>query len=77
MAAVSLLSRSAAGVIVMRLPEGQYVANFTRVAKEEEKDDIEDIDETEAETLIENEAEIVAEVDVEDDMATAEENPEA
>ena len=74
---VSLLSRSAAGVIVMRLPEGQYVANFTRVAKEEEKDDIEDIDETEAETLIENEAEIVTEVDVEDDMATAEENPEA
>ncbi len=34
---ISLLSRSAGGVIVMRLPEGQYIANFTRVAKEEDE----------------------------------------
>ncbi len=34
---ISLLSRSASGVIVMRLPDGQYIANFTRVAKEEEE----------------------------------------
>ncbi len=34
---ISLLSRSAGGVIVMRLPDGQYIANFTRVAKEEEE----------------------------------------
>ena len=33
---LSILSRTAGGVIVMRLPEGQYVANFTVVAKEEE-----------------------------------------
>ncbi len=31
---ISLLSRSASGVIVMRLPEGQYIANFTKVQKE-------------------------------------------
>jgi DNA gyrase subunit A len=36
---ISILSRSAAGVIVMRLPEGQYVANFTVVAKEEAKEE--------------------------------------
>ncbi len=42
---ISLLSRSAAGVIVMRLPEGQYVANFTKVAKEEEETDTIDSDE--------------------------------
>ncbi len=39
---ISLLSRSAAGVIVMRLPEGQYIANFTKVAKEEKAEDAED-----------------------------------
>ena len=46
---ISLLSRSAGGVIVMRLPEGQYVANFTRVAKEEssEESDEEISEETE------------------------------
>ena len=35
---ISLQSRSATGVIVMRLPEGQYVANFTKVAKEPEEE---------------------------------------
>ncbi len=35
---ISLLSRSAAGVIVMRLPEGHYIANFTKVAREEEEE---------------------------------------
>ncbi len=34
---ISLLSRSAGGVIVMRLPEGQYIANFTKVQKEPEE----------------------------------------
>ena len=33
---VSLLSRAAGGVIVMRLAEGQEVVNFTKVAREEE-----------------------------------------
>ena len=35
---LSVLSRSAGGVIVMRLPEDQYVANFTVVAREEDGD---------------------------------------
>ena len=45
---VSVLSRTAGGVIVMRLPEGQYVANFTVVAKEkdEELEESEEFDET-------------------------------
>jgi DNA gyrase subunit A len=38
-AGVSLLSRSAGGVIVMRLGEGQNIVNFTKVAKAEEKED--------------------------------------
>ena len=42
---LSVLSRSAGGVIVMRLPDDQYVANFTIVAKEEK--DEEEISETE------------------------------
>ena len=37
---LSILSRSASGVIVMRLPEAQYVANFTVVAKEESDEDM-------------------------------------
>ena len=44
---LSILSRTAGGVIVMRLPEGQYVANFTVVAKEEEEDTDANTDETE------------------------------
>ena len=39
---VSVLSRSASGVIVMRLPEGQYVANFTVVAQEDKEDELSD-----------------------------------
>ena len=57
---ISILSRSAAGVIVMRLPEGQYVANFTVVAKEE-KEDVEDEDD-----------EIVTEEGVETDIEAVE-----
>ncbi len=54
---ISLLSRSAAGVIVMRLPEGQYIANFTKVEREPEEEAEEaelteavEIEETPAET---------------------------
>jgi len=43
-AGVSLLSRSAAGVIVMRLGEGQNIVNFTKVAKAEDKDEEEIIE---------------------------------
>jgi DNA gyrase subunit A len=54
---LSILSRTAGGVIVMRLPEGQYVANFTVVAKEE-KDTNEELDEADTEAVeIELEAE--------------------
>ena len=35
---VSLLSRTAGGVIIMRLAEGQSVVNFTKVAREEESE---------------------------------------
>ncbi len=41
---ISQMSRSATGVIVMRLPEGQYIANFTKVAKEEEETDTDAVD---------------------------------
>ncbi len=56
---VSLLSRSAAGVIVMRPPEGQYIANFTKVAKEEEAADAED-EQTIEEAVTEEEADTEA-----------------
>jgi DNA gyrase subunit A len=48
---LSVLSRSAGGVIVMRLPEDQYVANFTIVSKEEKED--EEIEDTENTEMIE------------------------
>ncbi len=54
---LSVLSRSAGGVIVMRLPEDQYVANFTVVAREE-KDDAEDEDGENASLLEDSDGEI-------------------
>ena len=36
---ISTYSRTASGVIVMRLEKGQKLVNVTRVAKEEEKED--------------------------------------
>ena len=48
---LSILSRTAGGVIVMRLPEGQYVANFTVVAKEEDEDAEMDAEETRTEAV--------------------------
>ena len=55
---LSILSRSAGGVIVMRLPGDQYVANFTVVAKEEksENDDLPDDENGEIEGVDEIEA---------------------
>ena len=61
---ISVLSRSAGGVIVMRLPEGQYVANFTIVAKEEEKDD--ETDDTFEDEITDTEA---VEVEIQADEA--------
>ena len=60
---IPVYSRSASGVIVMRLADGQSVVNFTKLAREEEKDD------EPAETV---EAVEVAEA-VENTEATAEE----
>ena len=37
---VPTYSRSAGGVIVMRLAEGQHIVNFTRVAREEPEDEV-------------------------------------
>ena len=56
---ISILSRSAAGVIVMRLPEGQYVANFTVVAKEEKEDVEDENDEIVTEEGVETDTEAV------------------
>ena len=66
---ISILSRSASGVIVMRLPEGQYVANFTIVAKEEEKDD-------EADDMMEDEITDTEAVEVEIQADEADETTE-
>ena len=66
---ISVLSRSAGGVIVMRLPEGQYVANFTIVAKEEEKDD-------EADDMMEDEITDTEAVEVELQADEADETTE-
>ena len=66
---ISILSRSASGVIVMRLPEGQYVANFTIVAKEEEKDD-------EADDMMEDEITDTEAVEVEIQADEADETDE-
>ena len=63
---LSILSRTAGGVIVMRLPEGQYVANFTVVAKEEKEDGETDTEEMTADIeAVEIEIESEAEVDTE------------
>jgi DNA gyrase subunit A len=62
---ISILSRSAAGVIVMRLPEGQYVANFTVVAKEEAKEEEEadiaegEVDASDADAVEANDIEVI------------------
>ena len=37
---ISTYSRSAGGVIVMRLAEGQHIVNFTKVAREEPEDEV-------------------------------------
>ncbi len=47
-------SRSAGGVIIMRLSEGQFIANFTRISRDDEPADTADSDTAEPE-LVENE----------------------
>jgi DNA gyrase subunit A len=60
---VSEYSRTASGVIVMRLEKGQKIVNVTKTAKEEEKEETENAEaEVNAEALIEN-VEVVTETD--------------
>ena len=60
---VSEYSRTASGVIVMRLEKGQKIVNVTKTAKEEEKEETETAEaEASAEALIEN-VEVVTETD--------------
>jgi DNA gyrase subunit A len=60
---VSEYSRTASGVIVMRLEKGQKIVNVTKTAKEEEKEETEAAEtEANAEALIEN-VEVVTETD--------------
>ena len=70
---ISILSRSAAGVIVMRLPEGQYVANFTVVAKEEKEDMEDEDDEIVTEEGVETDTEAVEVVETDEASETDEE----
>ena len=49
-------SRSAGGVIVMRLGEGQKLVNFTKVAHEEKDEALSEVDESEADTSTSAEA---------------------
>ena len=57
---ISLYSRTAAGVIVMRLEKGQKLVNITKTAKEEEKED-ENVEVVEGDTVEVEAAEIVEE----------------
>ncbi|MBO5945428.1 MAG: hypothetical protein J6Q69_02360, partial [Clostridia bacterium] len=54
---VSTYSRTASGVIVMRLEEGQRIVNVTKTAKEEEQAE-EIVEGTEAEAGVENTTEV-------------------
>ena len=51
---VSTYSRTASGVIMMRLEEGQKIVNVTKTAKEEEKPEEENTESTEASVESEN-----------------------
>ena len=48
---VSLVSRTASGVIVMRLGEDQQVVNFTKVAREEEIEEVFEESDTHTEAI--------------------------
>ena len=74
---VPTYSRSARGVIVMRLAEDQHIVNFTKVAKEEPEDEVapevEPTDETDPIDTIETDDVEVVETETEE---TVEETPE-
>ena len=59
-------SRSAGGVIVMRLGEGQQLVNFTVVAREEESDEEFEVEETEEVNEVVTEAAEITETPAEE-----------
>ncbi len=69
---INTYSRTAAGVIVMRLAEGQSIANFSKVAHEEERED-----EAAADVVTEAPAEAVTEAPAEAVTEAPAESPEA
>ena len=77
---VSVYSRTAGGVIVMRLSDGQHVANLTKVAKDEPEDDIAPASESlEAESVDvdgEETIEVIENVEVTTEEVEEIENPE-
>ena len=75
---ISTYSRSAGGVIVMRLAEGQHIVNFTKVAREEPEDEIAPAVESDAnEEIVENSLDVELEegeiptADLDDENAQA------
>ena len=77
---VSVYSRTAGGVIIMRLSDGQHVVNLTKVAKDEPEDDIAPASEAlEAESVdvdIEKTIEAIENVEVTTEEVEEIENPE-
>ena len=68
---VPTYSRSAGGVIVMRLADGQHVVNFTKVAREEPEDEVAPAGES-----ADNEVEVVEVVETQEtESAEAPESP--
>ena len=65
---IPVYSRSASGVIVMRLSDGQSVVNFTKLAREEEKPEV---NETESETA---EVEVTEATDIPENNEVGETN---
>ena len=65
-------SRSARGVIVMRLAEDQHIVNFTKVAKEEPEDEVAPEVET-SEEIVENVEEAVEVLETEEETTETEE----
>jgi DNA gyrase subunit A len=71
---VSTYSRTASGVIMMRLDKGQKLVNVTKTAKEEEPEEAETVDAAEGEAV---EAEVNEEIATEvTEVAEAEEGAE-
>ena len=69
---INIYSRSAAGVIVMRLDEGAKIYNFTRLEKDEE---IEEETKNKEEEIVNNPVVMDEEIEGEDEISESDENP--